>query len=70
VRRAGMTALRQDLSIERVNMASFEEALKGGRASVTPEMEREYEELSESLKRESPRGGRTIGFHAAVPPAV
>jgi transitional endoplasmic reticulum ATPase len=68
VRRAGMIALREDLEVERVPMRLFEQALKEGRPSVTPEMEKEYEELSESLKRESPRTGR-IGFHAATAPA-
>ena len=47
-------------------MHFFEEALKETRASVTPEMEREYEQLAESLKRESPRG-RAIGFERHPP---
>jgi transitional endoplasmic reticulum ATPase len=44
-------------------MRFFESALKESRASVTPEMEREYEELRSELKREGPRG-RQIGFRA------
>ena len=40
----------------------FEEALKEVRASVTPEMEREYEQLAERLKQERPDGTRRIGF--------
>jgi transitional endoplasmic reticulum ATPase len=67
VRRAGLMALREDLEIARVPMRFFEAALKEGRASVTPEMEREYEQLCESLKQESP-GGKRIGFHATLPP--
>jgi hypothetical protein len=35
-------------------MQFFEAALKESRASVTPEMEREYEELRSELKREGP----------------
>jgi len=61
VRRAGLQALREDLEIREVPMRFFEAALKETRASVTPEMEREYEEIQEKLKREGP-GGRRIGF--------
>jgi len=60
-RRAGLNALREDMNVERISMRYFEEALKDTRASVTPEMEKEYEEIAEQLKRESPRGGK-IGF--------
>ena len=65
VRRAGLLALRRDLEIGTVNMELFEAALEDTRASVTPEMEREYEEMADSLRRENPRG-RTIGFQAAM----
>ena len=41
VRRAGLTALRQSLGVDRVTMAHFETALGESRASVTPELERE-----------------------------
>ncbi len=66
VRRAGLQALRENLQADTVPMRFFEEALKESRASVTPEMEKEYEEITESLKRESPFGSRTIGFQAAI----
>jgi transitional endoplasmic reticulum ATPase len=66
VRRAGLHALRENLEAGSVPMRFFEEALKESRASVTPEMEKEYEEIAESLKRESPFGSRTIGFQAAI----
>jgi transitional endoplasmic reticulum ATPase len=66
VRRAGLQALREDLDIEHVPMRFFEEALKETRASVTPELEREYRELARSLKQESPRGSR-IGFEVSRP---
>jgi len=62
VRRAGLHALRESLESTEVPMRFFEQALRETRPSVTPEMEREYEELAESLKRESPRGRRRIGF--------
>ena len=64
VRRAGLGALRENLQIGEVPMRFFEAGLKESRASVTPEMEREYEEIAEQLKRESPRG-RRIGFGTA-----
>ncbi|MGH9339470.1 MAG: CDC48 family AAA ATPase [Acidobacteriota bacterium] len=62
VRRAGLLALREDLETERIPMRLFETALKETRASVTPDMEREYEQLAETLKHESPHGTRRIGF--------
>jgi transitional endoplasmic reticulum ATPase len=70
VRRAGLQALRDDLATERVTMTYFEEALKETRASVTPEMDREYRELVRTLKQQSPHGGKRIGFaiEQAPPP--
>jgi transitional endoplasmic reticulum ATPase len=62
VRRAGLNALRSDPAAETVGMRFFEAALLETRASVTPEMEREYRELADTLKRESPRGPGRIGF--------
>src|SRR5690606_972843 len=64
-RRAGLNALRSDLGADVVPMRYFEAALKETRASVTPEMEREYELLQDGLKRESPQG-RRIGFQVAT----
>jgi transitional endoplasmic reticulum ATPase len=64
-RRAGLIALRQSLQdgeeAPRVPMALFERALTETRATVTPELEREYRRIAEQLKQESPRG-RRIGF--------
>lgn len=51
VRRAGLVALRQSLSVDRVTQAHFEAALEDTRASVTPEMEREYEQIQATLKQ-------------------
>ncbi|MAW98651.1 MAG: AAA family ATPase [Sphingomonas sp.] len=53
VRRAGLAALRESLSNDRVTMAHFESALTDSRASVTPEMEREYEAMSAKLKQDA-----------------
>jgi transitional endoplasmic reticulum ATPase len=64
-RRAGLQALRENLEVTEIAMSFFESALKETRASVTNEMEREYEQIAEQLKRESPHGGR-IGFQAAM----
>jgi transitional endoplasmic reticulum ATPase len=62
-RRAGLTALRENINTPEIPMRLFEQALKETRASVTEEMEREYRELAETLKSESPRGRRKqIGF--------
>jgi transitional endoplasmic reticulum ATPase len=62
VRRAGLEALRSNIDAEVVTLDNFEEAFKDTRASVTQEMEREYSELAETLKSESPRGPKRIGF--------
>ncbi|HSH45777.1 MAG TPA: CDC48 family AAA ATPase [Longimicrobiales bacterium] len=62
VRRAGLHALREDMEAAEVPMELFERALSETRASVTPEMEREYERIGEELKQESPSGSRRIGF--------
>ena len=65
VRRAGLEALRENIDSEIVDASHFEAALGETRASVTKEMEREYEELLRTLKSESPRGPKRIGFSVA-----
>ncbi len=65
VRRAGLTALRESMSISEVTMAHFETALGDSRASVTPELEREYEAMSARLKQDA-TALQPIGF--AFPP--
>ncbi|HYN46748.1 MAG TPA: CDC48 family AAA ATPase [Allosphingosinicella sp.] len=62
VRRAGLTALRGSIEAKEVGMAEFERALKETRASVTPEMELEYEKIQDSLKQDARSAG--IGFIA------
>ena len=62
VRRAGLQALRENVDAPLVPMRLFEEALLETRASVTPEMDEEYRELYRTLKSESPRGPKRIGF--------
>ena len=44
-----------------VAMAHFEKALKETRASVTPEMEKDYEEIKSKIKQEAMSSGG-IGF--------
>ena len=51
VRRAGMVALRRSLDVASVTMADFETALGDMRATVTPEMEREYEKIQGQIKQ-------------------
>ena len=62
VRRAGMFALRESIATAEVTMAHFEKALSETRASVTREMEEDYEKIQESLKQDamSVKGG--LGF--------
>jgi transitional endoplasmic reticulum ATPase len=60
-RRAGLLALRESLQAQSVTMAHFEQALRETRPSVTPEMEREYEELVGTLKQVGPQR-HPIGF--------
>ncbi|MBP2278183.1 MULTISPECIES: CDC48 family AAA ATPase [Sphingomonas] len=61
VRRAGLTALRESLAVTQVTMAHFEIALGESRASVTPELEREYESMSTRLKQDA-ASLQPIGF--------
>jgi len=63
VRRAGLIALRKSLTAERVTMADFEAALEDSRASVTPEMERDYEQMAARLKQDA-AAIQPIGFVA------
>jgi transitional endoplasmic reticulum ATPase len=53
VRRAGLFALRQSIDAAQVTMRHFEDALTETRASVTPEMEREYEQMAAKLKQDA-----------------
>ena len=53
VRRAGLTALRRSLQSTEVTMADFDEALTESRASVTPEMEKDYEQIAARLKQDA-----------------
>jgi transitional endoplasmic reticulum ATPase len=53
VRRAGLHALRASIEAKTVTMAAFESALQDTRASVTPEMEREYEQIRSKLKQDA-----------------
>ncbi|WP_294233343.1 CDC48 family AAA ATPase [uncultured Sphingomonas sp.] len=63
VRRAGLIALRRSLGATQVDMAAFDEALTEARASVTPEMERDYEQIAARLKQEA-AAIQPIGFIA------
>lgn len=53
VRRAGLNALRESIDMATVNAAHFDAALLETRASVTPEIEREYEQMASRLKQDS-----------------
>jgi transitional endoplasmic reticulum ATPase len=60
-RRAGLLALREALDAQTITMAQFEQALRDTRPSVTPEMEREYEDMVGTLKQQGPQR-QPIGF--------
>ncbi|HTR18162.1 MAG TPA: CDC48 family AAA ATPase [Acetobacteraceae bacterium] len=62
VRRAGLLALHGNLDAATVERAHFEKALTETRASVTPEMEREYEDLRKHLKQQGPGIRVPMGF--------
>jgi transitional endoplasmic reticulum ATPase len=61
VRRSGLIALRRSLTSEEVTMSDFEAALLESRASVTPEMERDYEQMASRLKQDA-ASAQPIGF--------
>lgn len=60
-RRAGLIALRQSVDATTVRKEDFFMALHEMRPSVTPEVEREYEEMLRTLRQESPQRMQ-IGF--------
>ena len=64
-RQAGLNALRADLDTDKIPMEAFEKALQQTRASVTSEMQEEYEKIAEKLKQESPDRGGQIGFQTS-----
>ncbi|MCB5425647.1 CDC48 family AAA ATPase [Altererythrobacter sp. CC-YST694] len=52
VRRAGLVAIRRaGVEVQTVSAADFDEALKDSRATVTPEMEAEYQKMKGELKK-------------------
>ncbi|MBS0479291.1 MAG: CDC48 family AAA ATPase [Proteobacteria bacterium] len=60
-RRAGLIALRRNLDAKAVTMADFEQGLADSRASVTPEMERDYEQIAATIKQDA-AALQPIGF--------
>jgi transitional endoplasmic reticulum ATPase len=55
--------LRKSLDAKTVTMADFEAALGDSRASVTPEMERDYEQIAATIKQDA-AALQPIGFIA------
>ena len=68
VRRAALASLTRSPDAPVITLETLREALTDTHPSVTTEMEREYEEILRELRRESPRGGRAIGFDLAPEP--
>jgi transitional endoplasmic reticulum ATPase len=66
IRRAALSSYADDPLATRVGMSALRAALSATWASVTAEMEREYETMLEELRRESPRGRRSIGFESGA----
>ncbi len=64
VRRAGLAALRESIKSKKVTSAHFETALRDTRASVTSDMEREYEKIHAQLKIDAFKPTPSIGFIA------
>jgi transitional endoplasmic reticulum ATPase len=64
VRRAGLAALRDSLKAKKVTKAHFDAALLDTRASVTAEMEAEYERIHTQIKTDAFKPVPTIGFIA------
>ena len=62
VRRAGLAALRESLKSKKVTKAHFEAALRDTRASVTSDMEREYEKIHTQLKIDAFKPTPSMGF--------
>lgn len=60
-RRAGLVALRENLDASIVGSEHFAKALTEVRASVTPEVEREYQDMLRTLRQENPQR-QQIGF--------
>jgi transitional endoplasmic reticulum ATPase len=61
VRRAGLFALRGSIEAKQVTGSDFEMALEETRASVTEEMEKDYEKIQANLKQDA-MGSGGIGF--------
>ncbi|WP_085808688.1 CDC48 family AAA ATPase [Sphingomonas sp. TZW2008] len=61
VRRAGLIALRESLDTREVRQSHFLAALNESRASVTPEMERDYQQIAAKLKQDA-AAIQPIGF--------
>ncbi len=61
-REAGMTALRADFNTPQVKMSHFKEALKDIHPTVTPDMVKYFDSISERFKRRSQMSTPKIGF--------
>jgi len=62
VRRAGIAALRESAESGRIDPRFLERALSETRASVTPEVANEYEQISKTLRQSAVRVQERIGF--------
>jgi len=63
VREAGLLALREDISIQRVYARHFEEALKKIKPSLTPDIVKFYETWNERFRRAARQQLTVTGFY-------
>ncbi len=64
VRRAGLQALTRSLSAKSVTKADFDAALADSRASVTADMEKDYEAVAGQIKQAMVQAPEAVGFIA------
>ena len=64
VRRAGLQALTRSLSAKSVTKADFDAALADSRASVTADMEKDYEAVAGQIKQAALQSPVAVGFIA------
>ncbi|MEE9323617.1 MAG: CDC48 family AAA ATPase [Candidatus Aenigmarchaeota archaeon] len=59
-REAGLDAIREDMNAKEVNKKHFDEAVKGSRPSITPDLVKFYDMLTESFKSRGMEKKKTV----------
>ncbi len=68
VRRAGLFALKETFKVRKVDASHFELALLDSHPSLTPAIEREYQQIAARLKQDA-LALEPMGFHSPTSPA-